>query len=327
MIKKITSMIIVLCLMFTVLPTVFADEYTEIEAGMKTLAKGEKNIKAVNDMSPESFLRDVYLLLPSDTNIVLSYDNSDADFRLYNATSERNGVIQANIKLTCGPYTRHQYLYVTIPKLAGGEIEKNTDGEKLDIPDSKNEKTDVADEPQKTENTQKTEISFDDVASDAYYAQPVKWAVEKGITSGTSSTTFSPDLTCTRAQILTFLWRSVGSPKASVSNPFADISSSDYYYGAALWAFEKGMVTGVNFEGDTPCTRASTVMYMWQNASSPESEDECIFDDVDSDASYVEAVKWATKNGVTSGTSDTTFSPDMICNRGQIVTFLSRAIQ
>lgn len=109
-----------------------------------------------------------------------------------------------------------------------------------------------------------TKTAFVDVASDSYYANAVDWAVEKKITAGTTATTFSPDDLCTRAQILSFLWRAVGSPAPTISNPFSDVSTSDYYYSAALWAYEKGMVSGTAFKGSTPCTRASTVTFLWQ---------------------------------------------------------------
>ena len=151
--------------------------------------------------------------------------------------------------------------------------------------------------------------------------------MEKNITAGTSATTFSPDDTCTRAQIITFLWRAVGSPKATTENPFSDVKESDYYYDAAIWASEKGMVSGSTFDANTPCTRASTVTYLWKNANSPQTVASDNFADVSADADYAEAVAWAVEEDVTSGTSDTTFSPDTICSRGQIVTFLNRAIQ
>ncbi len=170
-------------------------------------------------------------------------------------------------------------------------------------------------------------VSFDDVKSNAYYANAVKWAVDRKITAGTSKTTFSPDDTCTRAQILTFLWRAVGSPQAASENPFSDVNTGDYYYNAAVWASEQGMVSGNTFSANTPCTRASTVMYMWKYAGSPETAPSSQFTDVSSSNDYAQAVAWALSNGVTSGTSDTTFSPDAICSRGQIVTFLNRAIK
>ena len=166
---------------------------------------------------------------------------------------------------------------------------------------------------------------FTDVRTTDYYADAVKWAVEKAITLGTSDTTFSPDTTCTRAQILTFLWRAVGSPKAESENPFTDVTSNDYYYDAAIWAHQMGMVEGSAFEGDTPCTRASTVVYLWKNAGTPEGGASA-FEDVPAGADFAKAVSWAVDAGVTVGTGETTFSPDMICSRGQIVTFLNRAV-
>ena len=168
-------------------------------------------------------------------------------------------------------------------------------------------------------------VRFDDVAPDAYYAGPVSWAVEQGITSGTSKTTFSPNANCTAAQILTFLWRANGSPKPAGSVPFSDVKSSDYYADAAAWAYEKGIISGGTFGGNTPCTRSMAVTYMWKAAGSP-SAGTASFTDVPSGADYAQAVAWAVEKGVTSGTSSTTFSPDSICTRGQIVTFLCRGL-
>ncbi len=188
----------------------------------------------------------------------------------------------------------------------------------------------TSDASPKNEETKKDtnfEVPFTDVKATDYFAQSVSWAVKNAITAGTSNTTFSPEQTCTRAQILTFLWRAVGSPKADSKNPFTDISASDYYYDAAIWAYSKGMVSGNKFEANTPCTRASTVEYLWKNANSPENSASSAFEDVAGNADYAQAVSWAVENGVTAGTSNTTFSPDTICSRGQIVTFLHRAIK
>ena len=166
--------------------------------------------------------------------------------------------------------------------------------------------------------------TFSDVPSNAYYADAVRWAVEQGITVGTSSTTFSPDATCNRAQILSFLWRANGSPEPTIRNPFQDIKDSDYFYKAALWAAEKGMVSGSIFDPAIPCTRASTMEYMWKNAGNSNTTVKTNFIDIPADADYTQAVAWAINNGVTAGTSATTFSSDAICTRGQIVTFLYR---
>lgn len=166
---------------------------------------------------------------------------------------------------------------------------------------------------------------FVDVMSGDYFADSVLWAVEKNITSGTSKTTFSPNSTCTNAQILAFLYRANGSPEPTISNPFADIKTTDYFYKAALWAAEKGMVSGSTFGASTPCTRAATVEYIWKAAGSPAASYDGKFDDVPASADYAQAVAWALENGVTSGTSKTTFGPTSTCTRGQIVTFLYRA--
>ena len=174
--------------------------------------------------------------------------------------------------------------------------------------------------------TMQTPGRFADVKSDAYYNAAVNWAVGKNITAGTSDTTFSPDNTCTRAQIITFLWRAVGSPKIALANPFNDVSQSDYFYDAALWAYDKGMVLGRTFDGNTPCTRSATVTYLWKNASSPSASYGGNFLDVSIGSDYAQAVAWAVDKKITSGTSDTTFSPDATCTRGQIVTFLMRAL-
>lgn len=175
-------------------------------------------------------------------------------------------------------------------------------------------------------STTATVSGFTDVQANAYYADAVKWAVGKGITSGTTATTFSPNSTCTNAQILTFLWRAYGSPEPTIKNPFSNIKTTDYYYKAALWAKEKGMVSGSTFNASGLCTRAAAVTYMWKAAGSPNTSSKTSFTDVSSTASYAKAVAWAVNKGITSGTTATTFSPNQTCTRGQIVTFLYRGL-
>lgn len=171
-----------------------------------------------------------------------------------------------------------------------------------------------------------TVASFTDVGQTAYYRDAVKWAVDKKVTSGTSATTFSPDATCSNGQILTFLWRANGQPEPTKANSFTDVKDSDYYYKAALWASEKGLIAGTTLGADTPCTRSMVVTYLWKLAGQPEATKATIFTDVDSNADYAKAVAWAVEQEITSGTSATTFAPDGICTRGQIVTFLFRAM-
>lgn len=161
--------------------------------------------------------------------------------------------------------------------------------------------------------------SFSDVAATAYYANPVAWAVEQGITNGTGANTFSPEQTCTKAQIITFLWRAAGSPEPKSLSHFSDVKSDAYYAKATAWAAENGMTSGGTFSPNAPCTREMAVEFMWKHAGSP-SAAQANFTDVSSGA-----VNWAVEKGVTNGTGANTFSPDTICTRGQIVTFLYRA--
>lgn len=172
--------------------------------------------------------------------------------------------------------------------------------------------------------TEPSTLVFSDVSANDYFAEAVAWAVEKNITSGTSNTTFSPGATCNRAQILSFLWRANGSPEPTIPNPFNDVKNTDYFYKAALWASEKGMVSTSAFGASTPCTRASTMEYMWKAAGNPAASYDGQFSDISAGSDYAQAVAWALANNVTVGTSTTTFSPDQTCTRGQIVTFLHR---
>lgn len=170
---------------------------------------------------------------------------------------------------------------------------------------------------------------FVDVKEGAYYYDAVLWAVEQKITSGTSATTFSPDASCTRAQMVTFLWRAAGSPKVeNGKNPFTDVKADAYYYDAVLWAVEKGVTSGTSattFSPDATVTRGQTVTFLYRNAGSPEVSGTMPFADVEADAYYAKAVQWAVQQKITTGTSETTFSPMSDCTRGQIVTFLYRA--
>lgn len=170
--------------------------------------------------------------------------------------------------------------------------------------------------------------TFPDVPPEHYAYVAVDWALYEGITNGTSDTTFSPDMTCTRAHILTFLYRAYDCPPVSGPNPFTNVSASDYYYQPALWASQKGLVFGgETFYGSDPCDRATTVWYLWKLAGSPEPNGYALFNDVPADGSErSKAIAWAVQQGITNGTSATTFSPDAICTRGQIVTLLYRAL-
>ena len=170
---------------------------------------------------------------------------------------------------------------------------------------------------------------FVDVPAGSYYEDAVIWAVDKGITTGTSATTFNPNGICTRAQAVTFLWRAAGSPAAkSAVMPFADVKAGSYYYDAVLWAVEQGITKGTSdttFSPDATCSRAQIVAFLWRSEKSPAAGTANPFADVKSTAYYADAVLWAVKEDITKGTTNTTFSPDADCTRAQIVTFLYRA--
>lgn len=173
-----------------------------------------------------------------------------------------------------------------------------------------------------------TQNPFTDVSANAYYYTPVLWAVSNEITSGTSATTFSPDAGCTRAQVVAFLWRAAGKPEPKQSsNPFADVRDGQYYYKAVLWAVEHGITAGTSattFSPDATCTRGQIVSFLWRYEGKPAANASNPFTDVKPGAYYEPAVLWAVANGVTAGTSATTFSPDATCTRAQVVSFLYR---
>lgn len=176
------------------------------------------------------------------------------------------------------------------------------------------------------ETAEKKVVQFSDVDANAYYYDAVQWAVQQGITSGTSETTFSPDQKCTCAQTISLLWRSAGSPAPKgQNNPFTDVKDTAYYYQPALWAAERGIVTGTAFQPDEPVTRGQFAAFLYRNAGSPAVGSKNDFKDVPNDAYYAQAVAWVAAQGIASGTGDHTFSPDTVCTRGQIVTFLYRA--
>ena len=169
---------------------------------------------------------------------------------------------------------------------------------------------------------------FVDVATGSYYEDAVDWAVENGITKGTDDTHFSPDGICTRAQAVTFLWRTAGSPASKTSAmPFTDVPVGSYYYDAVLWAVENGITKGTSdttFSPNMTCTRAQIVAFLWRSEKSPAAGTANPFADVKSTAYYADAVLWAVKENITKGTTSTTFSPNADCTRAQIVTFLWR---
>lgn len=393
--KKIFALVLAALMAFSVIGSFAKDEQGEIKAAMKAIRAGQDSMQLNNEMTMDGFLKEASKLLPEGSSVTLSF-SKESDYRVYKASSEKDGLIFANILFTCGPYQQHEMYDIKMKKLTGAAAEANKDNEllaedkaavsnafknmslKTDI--TKEEILDMArsavkngsvvswggtfnkvesttkkkgsvkctvkltlnqvsdtvtvnntlkllsEEPAETTGGSTQPQGFTDVPDGAYYKKAVTWAVEKNITSGTSATTFSPDTNCTKAQIITFLWRAMGSPEVKGSNPYSDVTESDYYYKAALWAARKGMTGGGKFLGDTPCTRAMTVTYLWINAGAPDASYDGEFNDVSKDDECAEAVSWALDLGITSGTSDTTFSPGNVCSRGQIVTFLERTL-
>ena len=160
-----------------------------------------------------------------------------------------------------------------------------------------------------------------------YCADPVLWAVDKGVTTGTGDgSTFSPANTCSVSEILTFLWRAKNAPAPTIANPYTAGSADGWFQDAAVWAYENGLTADGPFPAGEPCTRSMVVTYLWKLAGSPAASGSD-FSDVSADASYAQAVAWAVSEGITTGTGDgTAFSPDKTCTRGEIVTFLFRAL-
>ena len=172
-------------------------------------------------------------------------------------------------------------------------------------------------------------LDFADVPTDAYYYEAVKWAAKKGITGGIGNGLFGPNQPCTRAQIVTFLWRAAGSPEPKTMSSFADVSMDAYYAKAVAWAVENGITTGTGdgkFSPDATCTRAQSVTFLFR-AIGKLVDSKAEFSDVLTDSYYANAVAWAVENGVTNGIGDGLFGPDNSCTRAQIVTFLYRAYQ
>ena len=170
---------------------------------------------------------------------------------------------------------------------------------------------------------------FSDVSTSAYYYEAVKWAQKKGITGGIGNGLFGPNQPCTRAQIVTFLWRAAGSPEPKAMSSFADVSTDAYYAKAVAWAVENGITTGTGdgkFSPDATCTRAQSVTFLFR-AIGKLVDSKAEFSDVLTDSYYANAVAWAVENGVTNGIGDGLFGPDNSCTRAQIVTFLFRAYQ
>ena len=261
-------------------------------------------------------------------------DDSDPTYAIEVGKDIRNGTVTANRRYA----ERGDTVTITVKPDDGFKLDDLTvtdkNGKELKLTDKGNGKYTFTMPAGKVEINaafvKEVETSpFSDVSTSAYYYEAVKWAQEKGITGGIGNGLFGPNQPCTRAQIVTFLWRAAGSPEPKAMSSFADVSTDAYYAKAVAWAVENGITTGTGdgkFSPDTTCTRAQSVTFLFR-AIGKLVDSKAEFSDVLTDSYYANAVAWAVENGVTNGIGDGLFGPDNSCTRAQIVTFLFRAYQ
>lgn len=258
-------------------------------------------------------------------------DDSDPSYAVGIPDKTENGSVSVSPKNA----SQGDHVTVTVKPDAGYELDSlkvlDKDGKELELTDKGDGRFTFIMPAGKVEVkatfTEEVKISpFRDVPTDAYYYEAVKWAQKKGITGGIGNDLFGPYQPCTRAQIVTFLWRAAGSPVVNYAMDLADVSGDAYYAEAVRWALSQGITTGTadgRFAPDATCTRAQGMTFLFR-ASKASADGAPAFSDVAADAYYAEAVKWATDNGITNGTTSSTFSPGSGCTRAQIVTFLWR---
>ena len=261
-------------------------------------------------------------------------DDSDPTYAIEVGKDIRNGTVTANRRYA----ERGDTVTITVKPDDGFKLDDLTvtdkNGKELKLTDKGNGKYTFTMPASKVEIkatfVKEVETSpFSDVSTSAYYYEAVKWAQEKDITGGIGNGLFGPNQPCTRAQIVTFLWRAAGSPEPKAMSSFADVSTDAYYAKAVAWAVENGITTGTGdgkFSPDATCTRAQSVTFLFR-AIGKLVDSKAEFSDVLTDSYYANAVAWAVENGVTNGIGDGLFGPDNSCTRAQIVTFLFRAYQ
>ena len=233
------------------------------------------------------------------------------------------------VKLSARTAEKGEKVYIELDDLSIEEIVVlDKKGNEIEIKENSKGYYFVMPEGKITIEVIEAESTFADVDTDDYYFEAIEWAVENGITNGMTWNTFGPEVVCSRAQVVTFLWRAAGSPEPkSDKMPFADVAEGAYYYDAVLWAMENGITNGMtadSFAPDGTVTRGQTVTFLWRAAGMMEADAETGFTDVETDAYYADAVAWAVENSITNGLTKTTFGPENGCTRGQIVTFLYR---
>ena len=261
-------------------------------------------------------------------------DDSDPTYAIEVGKDIRNGTVTANRRYA----ERGDTVTITVKPDDGFKLDDLTvtdkNGKELKLTDKGNGKYTFTMPASKVEIkatfVKEVETSpFSDVSTSAYYYEAVKWAQEKDITGGIGNGLFGPNQPCTRAQIVTFLWRAAGSPEPKSMSSFSDVSADSYYAKAVAWAVENGITTGTGdgkFSPDATCTRAQSVTFLFR-AIGKLVDSKAEFSDVLTNSYYANAVAWAVENGVTNGIGDGLFGPDNSCTRAQIVTFLFRAYQ
>ena len=261
-------------------------------------------------------------------------DDSDPTYAIEVGKDIRNGTVTANRRYA----ERGDTVTITVKPDDGFKLDDLTvtdkNGKELKLTDKGSGKYTFTMPASKVEIkatfVKEVETSpFSDVSTSAYYYEAVKWAQEKDITGGIGNGLFGPNQPCTRAQIVTFLWRAAGSPEPKSMSSFSDVSADSYYAKAVAWAVENGITTGTGdgkFSPDATCTRAQSVTFLFR-AIGKLVDSKAEFSDVLTDSYYANAVAWAVENGVTNGIGDGLFGPDNSCTRAQIVTFLFRAYQ
>ena len=306
-------------------------DFSSVEAAVKAVVRG-KNITEQSEVDKMAkAIEDAINALVRRSS---GGDDSDPTYAIEVGKDIRNGTVTANRRYA----ERGDTVTITVKPDDGFKLDDLTvtdkNGNELKLTDKGNGKYTFTMPAGKVEINaafvKEVEISpFSDVSTSAYYYEAVKWAQEKGITGGIGNGLFGPNQPCTRAQIVTFLWRAAGSPVVNYAMNMTDVAEDAYYAEAVRWALSEGITTGTGdgkFSPDTTCTRAQSVTFLFR-AIGKLVDSKAEFSDVLADSYYANAVDWAVENGVTNGIGDGLFGPNNSCTRAQIVTFLFRAYQ
>ena len=306
-------------------------DFSGVEAAVKAVVRG-KNITEQSEVDKMAkAIEDAINALVRRSS---GGDDSDPTYAIEVGKDIRNGTVTANRRYA----ERGDTVTITVKPDDGFKLDDLTvtdkNGNELKLTDKGNGKYTFTMPAGKVEINaafvKEVEISpFSDVSTSAYYYEAVKWAQEKGITGGIGNGLFGPNQPCTRAQIVTFLWRAAGSPVVNYAMNMTDVAEDAYYAEAVRWALSEGITTGTGdgkFSPDTTCTRAQSVTFLFR-AIGKLVDSKAEFSDVLADSYYANAVDWAVENGVTNGIGDGLFGPNNSCTRAQIVTFLFRAYQ